>query len=113
MSSHAFEFSVSNTLVAGIIALLVTAVFVHIAAKLVAGHSNYLQAVLAAFLGNLLAALVLLGVGSGLLGIFLALAAWALVVALIYRESWLAGLGIGLVAWLLWLGTLFLIRALF
>jgi len=112
MSSHAFEFSVSNSLVAGLVALLITAVFVHVAAKLVAGHSNYLQAVLAAFLGSLLAGLVLIGVG-GLLGIILALAAWSLVVALIYRENWLVGAGIGLVAWLLWLGIQYLIRALF
>lgn len=109
MSDHAIEFAISDTLIASLVALLITAVFVHVAAKLVVGESRYLQAVLAAFLGSLLAGLVLLGV-QGIVGAFLAVAAWALVVALVYRTRWLAGAGIGLIAWLLWLGIVYLIR---
>ena len=106
------QFEVSDALIASIISLLITGVFVHVAARLVVGESRYLRAVLAAFLGNLLAAVVLLGV-QGTVGAILAVAAWALVVALLYRTKWLAGAGIGLVAWLLWLGVQFLVRALF
>ncbi len=106
------EFQVSGALVASVVALLITGVFVHVAAKLVVGQSKYLQAVLAAFLGTLLATLVLLGAGSGLLGAFLAVAAWALVVAAVYRTKWLAGAAVGVVAWLLWLGVQFLVRVL-
>ncbi len=103
------EFQVSQALIGGIISLLITAFFVHMAAKIVVGKGRFLQAIVVAFLGNILSGLVLLGAGLGLLGVFLALAAWALVAAVVYRERWLAGAGIGFVAWILWIAVQFLV----
>jgi hypothetical protein len=96
----------------GLGAFLVTALFVYIAARIVIDRSGVIAALLTALLANLLAGLVLAWVGFGTLGIILALAVWALVAALFYRTSWLKGAVIGLVAWVLWLLTLWLLREL-
>lgn len=99
-------------LVGSIISLLVTALFIHFGASIVVkGDQKYTQALLVAFGGNLLAAIVLIGAGGfGGLAVFLALAAWALVAALVYRTSWLGGAVIGLVAWLIWAFIQWLVR---
>ncbi|MGB1573340.1 MAG: hypothetical protein ACPG85_03615 [Flavobacteriales bacterium] len=91
-------------LLGSLISLLVTALFIHFGASaVVKGKQRYTQAILVAFLGSLLAFLVLAGAGFGLVGNLLALAAWALVAAAVYRTSWLGGALIGVVAWVLWL----------
>lgn len=101
-------------LLASLISLFVTALFIHFGANaVVKGKQRYTQALLVAFLGSLLAGLVLLGAGGlGWVSFFLALAAWSLVAAVVYRTSWLGGALVGLVAWILWSVIQFLARAL-
>jgi hypothetical protein len=85
---------------------LVATLFVHFAAKLVMGGSRFLQALLAVMVGSLLAGLVDLGGRSadwpGPLIAVLALAAFALGLAVMYRASWFKGALLGVVAWILW-----------
>lgn len=104
-----------QVLVGAIISLLLTGLIIHFGASFVVpGKQRYTQGILTAFLGSLLAFLVLVGAGGfGGLAIILALAAWALVAALVYRTSWLRGALIGVAAWVIWLIVQFALRALF
>ncbi|MFA5945246.1 MAG: hypothetical protein WC876_12380 [Candidatus Thermoplasmatota archaeon] len=90
---------------AWLITWVVTALFIHFAAKIVLDRSSFLTALGVALLGTILAVLV----GSlvaGTLGLVLAIVTWALVCALFYRTGMLKAAVIGVVAWLLyWLVT--------
>ena len=100
LARMAFEFDWSITL----IRWLVTSLFVWLAARIVIDRSSIIAALLTALVANLLAALVDALV-DGVLGVILAAVVWALVAALFFRTSWLKGAVIGLVAWVLWLLT--------
>lgn len=91
-----------DDIVRAIVVWLVTALFIHLAAKGVIGRSSFLTAILVAFLGTLLATLVWALVG-GTLGLILGFATWALICAVFYRARWLQGAAVGLVAWLLYI----------
>ncbi len=85
-----------------LIVVLVTALFVYIAARIVAGHASYIAAILTVIVGNFLAFLVW-GAVSGTLGLILAILVWGLVAAVFFRTRWLQGAVIGIVAALLWI----------
>lgn len=94
------DFTVSQNLVRFLVTWVVTALFIHFAAKIVLDKSSFLSALLVALLGSVLAVLV----GSlvaGTLGLVLAIATWALICALFYRTGWLRAAVVGLVAWVL------------
>ncbi|HET6398925.1 MAG TPA: hypothetical protein VFH47_05170 [Candidatus Thermoplasmatota archaeon] len=103
------ELSVPLVSWSSLAAFLVTALFIYIAARIVIDRSGVIAALLTALVANLLAALVLQVVDNGTLAIILAVVVWALVAALFYRTSWLKGAVIGLVAWVLWLITIWVI----
>jgi len=90
-----------NGLVDLLIVLLVTALFVYVAARIVAGHGSFLAAIGTVLLGGFLFALVLSLTGGGVLGLILAILAWGLVAAVFFRTRWLQGAVIGIVAALL------------
>ncbi len=95
-------FSDGNYWVDFLIVLLVTALFVYIAARIVAGRASYLSAIGTVLVGNFLAGLVLVLVG-GILGLVLAILVWGLIAAAFFRTRWLQGAVIGVVAALLWI----------
>lgn len=99
------DFDVRGSLVTFLITWLVTALFIHFAAKIVLDRSSFGAALLTALVGSLLAVLVA-GLVGGTLGVVLAIATWALVCALFYRTGWLKAAVVGLVAWVLF----FLVR---
>ena len=84
-----------------LITWVVTALFIHFAAKIVLDRSSFLTALLVALIGTLLAVLVG-GLVAGTLGLVLAIVTWALVCALFYRTGLLKAVVIGLVAWVLY-----------
>ena len=94
----AFEFR--TDLPGFLITWLVTALFIHFAAKIVLDRSSFLSALLTALVGSLLAFLVA-GLVSGVLGIVLAIVTWAAVCALFYRTALVKAAVVGLVAWVL------------
>lgn len=94
------DFDVRGSLVTFLITWLVTALFIHFAAKIVLDRSSFGAALLTALVGSLLAVLVA-GLVGGTLGVVLAIATWALVCALFYRTGWLKAAVVGLVAWVL------------
>lgn len=93
-------FDARGDLTTFLVTWLVTALFIHFAAKIVLDRSSFLAALLTALVGSLLAVLVGALVG-GTLGLLLAIATWALVCALFYRTGWLKAAVVGLVAWAL------------
>lgn len=96
-----------------LVAWLVTSAFIHFGAGFVTKRRRFGQAMATAFIGSLLAGLVLIGAGGlGMVGVLLALAAWALVAGAIYRTTWIGGVAIGIMAWLLWWLVNFLLTAL-
>lgn len=104
------EFNVSQDIVRFLITWIVTALFIHFAAKIVTDRSSFIAALLVALLGTFLAILVG-GLVGGTLGLILALATWGLICAIVYRTSWLKGLVVGLVAWVLFILVTLLVRA--
>jgi hypothetical protein len=104
------EFDVSQDLIRFVVTWVLTALFIHFAARLVLDRSSLLSALLVALIGSVLAVLVG-GLVGGNLGLALAVATWALVCAIFYRTSWIKGAIIGLVAWVLYLGVTLLVRA--
>lgn len=96
-----FEFDTAG-IVSALVVLLLTALFIHFAAKLLAESEGYGTALLVAFVGGLLANLVSYFV-KGILGLVLAVFVWALVAAAAYHTRWLKGLVIGVLAWALYL----------
>lgn len=107
----ATEFNVSQDAIRFVVTWVVTALFIHFAAKIVTDRSSFLAALLVALVGSLLAILVG-GLVGGTLGLVLAIATWALVCAIFYRTSWLKGAVVGLVAWVLYLLVTWLVRML-
>lgn len=97
----AFDFTVRGSGLTFLITWIVTALFIHFAAKIVLDRSSFLSALLTALVGSILAILVG-GLVGGTLGIILAVATWALVCALFYRTGWIKAAVVGLVAWVLY-----------
>lgn len=108
----AFDFTVRGSLVTFLITWVVTAIFIHFAAKIVLDRSSFVSALLTALVGSLLAVLVG-GLVGGTLGIVLAIATWALVCALFYRTGWIKAAVVGLVAWVLYALVAWLVARLF
>ena len=96
----AYQFDAQSDIVTFLVTWVLTALFIHFAAKIVLDRSNFIAALLTALVGTLLAVLVG-GLVGGNLGLVLAIATWALVCALFYRTGWLKAAVIGLVAWVL------------
>ena len=95
------DFEVRGGWLGALITWVVTALFIHFAAKIVLDRSSFLVALLVALIGTLLAFLVG-GLVEGTLGLVLAIVTWALVCALFYRTGMLKAAVIGLVAWVLY-----------
>ena len=108
----AWEFNASRDLTTFLITWVVTAIFIHFAAKIVLDKSSVIAALLTALVGTFLAVLVGALVG-GTLGVILAIATWALVCALFYRTGWLKAAVVGLVAWVLYFVVVWLVARLF
>lgn len=106
------EFEVGRDLTTFLVTWLVTALFIHFAAKIVLDKSSFVAALLTALVGSILAVLVGALVG-GMLGLILAIATWALVCALFYRTGWLKAAVVGLVAWVLFALVRWLVGMLF
>lgn len=68
-----------SDLVRFLITWVVTALFIHFAAKIVLDRSSFISALLVALVGTILAALVYVLVSNATLAIVLAIATWALV----------------------------------
>jgi hypothetical protein len=97
MASLAWQ---TSDLVKFLVTWVVTALFIHFAARIVLDKSSFTTALVVALLGSLLFLLVLHFV-AGKLGFVLAIAAWALVCAIFYRSGLLKAAVVGLVAWVL------------
>lgn len=99
----------------GWIAVLVTwvivSLFIHFAARIVLDKSSFLTAMLVALIGTLLAFLVG-GLVAGTLGLVLSILTWALVCALFYRTGIVKAAVVGLVAWVLYFITVWVIQKL-
>ncbi len=105
------QFQADVDVVRLLVTWIVTALFIHFAAKIILDRGGFIAALLVALVGTLLAGLVSLLV-DGTLGLVLAIATWALVCALFYRTGWLKGAVIGLVAWVLYFRVSLAVRAL-
>lgn len=108
----AWEFNARDDLTTFLITWIVTAIFIHFAAKIVLDRSSFGAALLTALVGTFLAILVGALVG-GTLGIVLAIATWALVCALFYRTGWIKAAVVGLVAWVLYFVVVWIVARLF
>jgi hypothetical protein len=108
----AWEFDAKSDLTTFLITWVVTAIFIHFAAKIVLDRSSFVSALLTALVGTFLAVLVGALVG-GTPGVILAIATWALVCALFYRTGWLKAAVVGLVAWVLYFIVVWLVARLF
>jgi hypothetical protein len=105
------DFAVRGGWLAALITWVVTALFIHFAAKIVLDRSSFLTALLVALVGTLLAFLVG-GLVAGTLGLVLAIVTWALVCALFYRTGMVKAAVIGLVAWVLFFLVTWLVEKL-
>ncbi len=111
------EFSIAS-LVSGLISILLVSLAIHFGAKPFTSseHEKFLNAILVAVIGAILATLVefgLTGTLSAALARVVALAAWALVAAGVYHTTWLKGALIGVAAWMLWFLVSLVVSALF
>ncbi len=104
-------FEVHGGWVGAVVAWLVTALFIHFAAKIVLDRSSFLIALVVALLGTVLAVLVG-GLVPGTLGLVLAVVTWALVCALFYRTGLLKAAAVGVVAWVLYFVVVWLLEKL-
>lgn len=95
-----FEKFNTDWLIGFLIILLVTSIFIYVAAKLTGEGEGFGTAIATALVGSLLYALVLYLIPNNW-GLVLAIIVWGAVAAGFYRTRWLKGLLIGLVAWLL------------
>lgn len=100
LSNHR-DITISDAWVNFLILLVIEALFIWAAAKIVDAPGGFLAAILTALIGNFLAFLVWGAVG-GILGLILAVLTWGLIAALFFRTAWLKGAVIGVVAWLIW-----------
>ena len=94
-----------------LIVWVITSLFIHFAAKIVLDKSSFLTAMLVALVGTLLAGLVG-GLVGGMLGLILAVVTWALVCALFYRTGIVKAAVVGLVAWVLYFVTVWIVERL-
>lgn len=111
------EFTLES-IVSGLISILLVSLAIHFGAKPFARAENekFLNAILVAVLGSILATLVEFLLADAIGATWarvLALATWALVAAAIYRTSWIRGALIGVLAWLLWFVVSLIVAALF
>jgi hypothetical protein len=97
----ATPFGTTQLQVGGLLTILLATLFIWLAARLVLDRSSLLAALASAVISTLLAALIVMAVGGGLLGIILAVLVWALCTAAFFRTDWAKGAIIGLVAWVL------------
>lgn len=97
-----------NAWVGLLVSILIVALFVHMAARIVLDRGGFLQALATTVVGFLLAGLVTTLVG-GVLGTVLGIVVFGLVTSAFYRTTWLKALVIGLVAWALGLVVMFLL----
>ena len=104
LSEHAyqFDFELGRDLVGFLVALLITALFIWLAARIVIDRGGLLASILTALVATFLAQLMLVLIPGRIIGLIVAVAVWALVAALFFRTQWLKGAVIGLVAWVLW-----------
>ena len=93
-----------------LIVWVIASLFIHFAAKIVLDKSSFLTAMVVALIGTLLAGLVG-GLVSGVLGLVLAVVTWALVCALFYRTGMVKAAVVGLVAWVLYFLTIWILKA--
>lgn len=105
------DFEIQGGWLAAVVTWVVTALFIHFAARIVLDKSSFLAALLVALAGTILAFLVG-GLVGGVWGLVLAIVTWALVCALFYRTGMLKAAVVGVVAWVLFFLTVWLIRAL-
>jgi hypothetical protein len=105
------EFDLQSDVVRFLITWVLTALFIHFAAKIVLDRGGFIAALLVALVGTLLAVFVS-GLVGGTLGLVLAIVTWALVCAIFYRTSWLKGAVVGLVAWVLFFVVSWVVRKL-
>ena len=104
-------FEVQGGWLAALITWVVVSLFIHFAAKIVLDKSSFLTAMLVALIGTILAVLVG-GLVGGTLGLVLSIVTWALVCALFYRTGMVKAAVVGLVAWVLFFLTTWLIALL-
>jgi hypothetical protein len=106
--------SVGAILSSSLVAWLVAALFVYVAARMVARKKSFIAAFASVFVGSLLAGLVQIGAGKAgapaWASTVLGFTAVALVIAIFYRTKWLHGAIIGFVAALLWAGVQWLMQ---
>ena len=95
-----------------LVSILVTALFIWLAARFVLDRSSLVAALASAVVSTLLAGLVAFLVGGGTLGLILGILVWALCTSAFFRTDWVKGAIIGLVAWVLYFLTGLLIAAL-
>lgn len=94
-----------------LIVWVVASLFIHFAARIVLDKSSFLTAMLVALIGTLLAGLVGALVDDTL-GLVLSVVTWALVCALFYRTGMIKAAVVGLVAWVLYFITVWVIEKL-
>ncbi len=110
------EHSIQQDIIGFLLTLLIGAFFVHWSAKLVLDRSSFFSAMLAFFLGTLLASLLRaflappIGEAAATVA---ALAGMAAVFAAVYRTKWTKGAIVGVVAWVIWAAVQFLVRLIF
>ncbi len=97
-------------LISALVTILVTAFFLHLAASFLAHKPPFTRSILVAVLGSLTAGLIAFFV-PGVLGLVLAVIAWLAVAAAFYNVGLLRALGLGLLAYLLFLVTRWAILA--
>lgn len=97
----AYEFTLSDAIISGIITLLINSLFIWVAARMVLDRSSFLAAILTALVSTFLAILVA-SLVPGIVGLVLGIVVWGLITALFFRTGWVKALLIGLVAWILY-----------
>jgi len=106
------DFTAHGGWIGALVAWVVTALFIHFAARIVLDRSSFLTALLVALIGTLLAFVVVGVFGGGTLGVVLAILVWAIVCAMFYRTGIVKAAVVGLVAWVLFFLTTWLIAKL-
>lgn len=91
-------------LVSALVTILIVAFFLHLAASFLAHRPPFTRSILVAVLGSVAAGLVVFFV-PGVVGLVLAIIAWLAVAAALYNVGILRALGLGLIAYVLFLIT--------
>lgn len=105
-------FTLQTTIFASLVTIVLATIFVYVAARVVIDTSSILASLATVVIGTLVAGVVASFV-PGTLGIVLAAATWALAAAVFFRTAWVKGAVVGLVAWALWAGALWVVDRLF